>query len=111
MQTPPRVSFVRRVLFPYSAEEPLSLKQRLRLVIVWAFFFTLPMLLCSLLWTIVAATPLYRATVLVLIVLIAGLIIFGTTAWILSSVMNHSARLRMQKDTRTSSTSGGRYGS
>jgi hypothetical protein len=111
-QTPSSFLLVRRVLFPFSGENTLSLKQSLRIIIVWALFFTAPMLLCTLSLTIYTATPLYKTSLFLLVVFLAGVIIFGTSAWLVVNTINRSARLRLQsRDTRTSSTSGGSYGS
>ena len=94
MQTPPHLSPVRAALFPYTGEEPLSPRQRWRVIIVWALVFTSPMVLCTLLVTVFAATPLYKAALFLLIVLLAGLIVFGLSAWALVSAVNRTARLR-----------------
>lgn len=91
---PPRFSLFRSLLFPYSGEEPLSPSQSRRVMISWALVFTFPMVLCTLLVTVFAATPLYKAVLILLIVLLAGLIIFGLSAWALVSAVNRTARLR-----------------
>jgi hypothetical protein len=93
-QIPPRFSLFRTMLFPYSGEEPLSPSQIRRVVILWALVFTFPMVLCTLLVTVFAATPLYKAALFLLIVLLAGLIVFGLSAWALVSAVNRTARLR-----------------
>ena len=94
MQTPPHFSPVRAVLFPYNGEEPLSPRQRWRVIIVWALVFTAPMVLCTLLVTVFAATPLYKAVIILLSVLLGGLLIFGLSAWAIVSSFNRIARLR-----------------
>jgi len=93
-QTPPRFSLVRTLLFPYDGEEPLSPSQMRRVIVLWALVFTFPMVLCTLLVTVFAATSLYKAVLLLLIVLLAGLIIFGLSAWALVSAVNRTARFR-----------------
>ncbi|HAE83736.1 MAG TPA: hypothetical protein DCK85_10140, partial [Ktedonobacter sp.] len=45
MQKPTRYSPLRRILFPYSGEDALSLKQSLRVLLAWMLFFPLPMTL------------------------------------------------------------------
>ena len=93
-QTPQRFSLFRALLFPYNGEEPLSPSQTRRVVVLWAAVFTFPMVLCTLLVTVFAATPLYKAILLLLIVLVAGLIIFGLSAWALVTAVNRTARIR-----------------
>jgi membrane protein YdbS with pleckstrin-like domain len=93
-QIPPRFSLFRALLFPYSGEEPLTPAQTRRIVVLWALVFTFPMVLCTLLVTVFAATPLYKAALLLLIVLLAGLIIFGLSAWALVGAVNRTARFR-----------------
>ena len=94
MQTPPHFSPVRAVLFPYSGDEPLSPRQRWRVIIVWALVFTAPMVLCTLLVTVFAATPLYKAAILLLSVFLGGLIVFGFSAWAIVGAFNRATRLR-----------------
>src|SRR5690242_9339940 len=94
MQTPPHFSPVRAVLFPYNGEEPLSPRQRWRVMIVWALVFTSPMVLCTLLVTIFAATPLYKAAIILLSVLLGGVLIFGFSAWAIVNTVNRAVQLR-----------------
>jgi hypothetical protein len=110
-QTPPRFSPIRSILFPYNGEEPLSRQQSWRVILTWALFFTFPMLLCTLLVTLFANTPLLRMALLLLIVTLSGIVIFGASAWFIVSMFNRSAQLRKQDNAKTGSTNGGRYGS
>ncbi|HLI88549.1 MAG TPA: hypothetical protein VKV37_07650 [Ktedonobacteraceae bacterium] len=111
MQTQPRFRLARRILFPYSGAEPLSRQQSLRVIVAWAVVFTLPMILCTLFAGLFVAASASRILLLLLIVALGGIIIFGASAWFVVRMSNRSARLRQQNATRTSSTSGGRYGS
>jgi hypothetical protein len=94
MQNLPDHSPIRALLFPHSGEEPLSPRQGWRIIIVWAMVFTSPMVLITLLVIIFAATPLYKAVIILLSVLVGGLLIFGLSAWAIVSSFNRVARLR-----------------
>ncbi|QBD80052.1 hypothetical protein EPA93_30345 [Ktedonosporobacter rubrisoli] len=113
MQTQPQFGLIRRVLFPYSGEEPLTRQQSLRVIAIWAIVFTFPVILCTLTAIFMAQPPFVRALLLLIGALLFGIIIFGVTAWACISVINRTARLRQQQQNarRTNSTSGGRYGS
>jgi hypothetical protein len=100
MQTPPHYSPIRALLFPHSGEEPLSPRQRWRVIIVWAMVFTLPMVLCTLLVTVFAATPLYKAVIILLAVVVGGLLIFGLSAWAIVSSVDRTARLRQAQQNK-----------
>ena len=109
MQTKPRFSPIRLVLFPYSGREQLTLKQSLRVIIVWALFFTAPMLFCTLFASVLSKTALSKAAFLLLIVFLTGIFIFGLSAWVVVWLSNKSAQLRNgQHDTQSSSTTGGK---
>jgi hypothetical protein len=98
MQTQPQYSLIRRVLFPYSGREQLSLRQSLRLVIIWALLFTSPMVLCTLGTVLLAHTPTAKSITILLSVLLGGLIIFGLTAWVVVRVTNRTAQISLKSE-------------
>src|SRR5260370_35472737 len=60
MQHKPRYKLMRRILFPYSGEEPLSLKQGLRVMLAWILFFPLCISLLTLVFVMFGSFPLQR---------------------------------------------------
>jgi hypothetical protein len=105
---------MRRILFPYSGEEPLTRKQGLRLIGVWALFFAFVMLLGTVPFTLAFAgtAPWTSIVFILLIAFFSGVVIFGALAWLVVIMNNRAAQIMQQrKAARTSSTSGGRYGS
>lgn len=113
MQTSPRYSPLRRLLFPYSGEEPLSRAQGLRVIITWAVFFVCTLGVCTLpVMLVLTAASWQRTLILLLAAFLSGIAIFGTLAWVVVALSNRAARiLQRRKATETNSTSGGRYGS
>ena len=113
MQNRPRSSAIRRLLFPYSGEQPLSRKQGLRVIIAWALFFSSALVLCAAPVAVVVGIHMIEKTMLFLLIsFLAGLIIFGILAWFVVSMSNRAARLfQARKTTTTGSAGGGRYGS
>jgi amino acid transporter len=114
MQRRSRNSLLRRILFPYTGEEALTRRQGLRVIGVWALFFSFAMLLCTTPFTL-AYVGVASSTRIVLILLIAffsGVVIFGALAWLVVVMNNRAVQIIQQrKAAGTSSTSGGRYGS
>ncbi|GHO44100.1 hypothetical protein [Ktedonospora formicarum] len=112
METQPQdYSLIRRILFPYSGNEQLTPRQRLRVITIWALFFTIPMLLCTVLMGLAAKTNTSKLLIILGIVLVAGMVLFGATAAFAVSTNNRSVRKRQQSKDRADNTSGGRYGS
>jgi hypothetical protein len=113
MQNRPRSSAIRRLLFPYSGEQPLSHKQGLRLILTWALFFSSMLTICASPVALVVGIHMIGKTMLFLLIsFLAGLVIFGILAWFVVCMSNRAARLfQARKTTTTGSASGGRYGS
>ncbi|GCE04604.1 hypothetical protein [Dictyobacter aurantiacus] len=115
----PRFRFARRVLFPYTGEEPLTRAQEVRVIVSWATIFPVALLVGTL--PIVALfssnASLQKIALILLLVFVGGVVIFGLMAWFVVFMINRSARLfqlqrqRAQKSAGTSDFSGGRYGS
>src|SRR6266568_4789893 len=104
-QNTPRMRYTlfRRLLFPYSGEEVLSLKQSLRVLLAWMVLLPLFMSLCTVLLTAIFSYPLEK---------IGTFFIFGGLGLLVVWVNNSSARIRQKrKATNGHNTTGGRYGS
>ncbi len=112
MQRQPRYKLVRRLLLPYSGEEPLTRQQAWRVLLVWVTFFPLVLSFASLPIALAMMTMVtwQKVVLFFLITLLSGVVIFGCMAWFVVTMMNRAARSYQQRK-QTSSTSGGRYGS
>jgi len=114
MQNQPHYSLMRRLLFPYSGEVPLTRAQGIRVVIAWALFFAFVMSFCSMPILLAMATALTRQKIILflLISLLSGAFVFGMLAWVVVSMSNRAARFRQRREAAsTGNTGGGRYGS
>ncbi len=102
MQHKPRYKLTRRILFPYSGEEPLSFKQSLRVVLAWILFFPFFMSLLTLVITIFGSYTLQRIVELVIFTFLSGVFIFGLLGLLIVTMSNKAARFRQtwkaQKD-------------
>jgi len=85
---------MRRILFPYSGEEPLSLKQGLRVMLAWILFFPLCISLLTLVFVVFGSYPLQRMVELVVFAFISSAFIFGILGLLIVSMNNRSARFR-----------------
>ena len=56
---------MQRILYPYSGEQPLSLKQSLRVLLGWMLFFPLTMSLLALVLTIIELYPVQKIVLFV----------------------------------------------
>ncbi len=114
MQRQSQYSLVRRILFPYSGEELLTRKQGLRVIGVWALFFSCGLFLCTLPMALafMGTTSPLRIGMFLLIAFFSEVVIFGALAWLVVIMNNRSAQFLLQrKAAGTGSTNGGRYGS
>jgi hypothetical protein len=102
MQHKPRYKLMRRILFPYSGEEPLSLKQSLRVVLAWILFFPLCMSLLTLVITVFGSYTPQRMVEFVIFTFLSGVFIFGLLGLLIVTMSNKAARFRQtwkaQKD-------------
>jgi len=94
MQHKPRYKLMRRILFPYSGEEPLSLKQGLRVMLAWILFFPLCISLLTLVFVAFGSYPLQRMVELLVFAFISSAFIFGILGLLIVSMNNRSARFR-----------------
>ncbi len=99
MQHAPRYMLMRRILYPYSGEEPLSLKQGLRVVLAWMLFFPLCMCLLTLALAFFESFTLQRMVMLLIFVSLSGVVIFGILGLLIVSMGNKAARFRQTWNT------------
>jgi hypothetical protein len=93
MQHRPRYRLMRRILYPYSGEQPLSLKQSLRVLLGWMLFFPLTMSLLALVLSIIVLYPLQKIVLYVILSFLAGVFIFGLFGLLIVTMSNKAARL------------------
>lgn len=94
MQNPSRFPLMRRLLFPYSGEEVLTLRQGLRVVLVWALIFALPVSLFVLAFTGIAGYSAQKIISTVLFTFLSGACIFGILSVLIVVMSNRAARIR-----------------
>jgi lipopolysaccharide export LptBFGC system permease protein LptF len=94
MQSQRHYSLFRRILFPYSGEDPLTRKQGLRVLAAWMLFFPLTMSLLTLVIAAIGSFTLYRTILLFGVALLSGVLIFGLLGWVVVSMSNRAARIR-----------------
>lgn len=94
MQTIPRYRLMRRLLFPYSGEEPLTIKQGLRVILAWMLLFPLIMSLLVVGMSLVGGYSVSRALEVFAFAFISGACVFGLLSLLIVWVNNRSARIR-----------------
>ena len=102
MQHRPRYRLMRRILYPFSGEQPLSLKQSLRVLLGWMLFFPLTMAILALVLSIIVLYPLQKIVLYVILSFLLGVFIFGLFGLLVVTLSNKAARLhqtwKIQKD-------------
>ena len=102
MQHRPRYRLMRRILYPYNGEQPLSFKQSLRVLLAWMLFFPLTMSLLALVLTMIELYPLQKIVLFVILSFLSGVFIFGLFGLLVVTMSNKAARLhqtwKIQKD-------------
>lgn len=93
MQHRPRYRFMRRILFPYEGDQPLSLKQSVRVMLGWMVFFPLTMSLLALVLSIILVYPLQKIVLYVIVTFLLGVFIFGLFGLLVITMSNKAARL------------------
>ena len=93
MQLRPRYRLMRRILYPYNGEQPLSLRQSLRVLLAWMLFFPLTMALLALVLTIIELYPVQKIMMYVILSFLAGVFIFGLFGLLVVTMSNKAARL------------------
>ncbi len=108
----PRYSFVRQLLFPFSGEEPLSVREGLRVIVGWIILFTPGVLLITLTISFLSKAPLPKILLLLLFAVLFGMCMFGLMGWISVVMSNRTARIfQAHRATKATTARGGRYGS
>lgn len=85
---------MKRLLFPYSGEEPLALRQCLRVVRAWILLFSLPLTLCALLVTLLAGYNAQEIITGCVFAFLSGAFIFGILSAFVVVMSNRAARIR-----------------
>ena len=93
MQHRPRYRLMRRILYPYNGEQPLSFKQSLRVLLAWMLFFPLTMSLLALVLTIIELYPVQKIVLFVILSFLSGVFIFGLLGLLVVTMSNKAARL------------------
>jgi len=93
MQHTSRYRLMRRILYPYSGEQPLSMKQNLRVLLAWMLFFPLTMSLLALVLTIIELYPVQKIVLFVIVSFLSGVFIFGLFGLLVVTMSNKAARL------------------
>ena len=105
-------SFVRRMLFPFNGEKPLSAREGLRVMRGWMLLFTPGVLLITLVISLLVKAPPAKVFVLLLIALLFGCVMFGFMGWLAVSLSNRTARVfQAHRAQKATTARGGRYGS
>lgn len=103
--TTQRYRLFRRILFPYSGTEPLTLKQALRVMIAWISVIPITVTLLTWLLTLALRYSLSQILTSVLFAFFSGVGIFGGLALLIIFMGNSAARY-YQKHNATESTWG-----
>lgn len=94
MQNPPQYSLVRRLLFPYDGEKPLSRKQGLRVVLAWTMCFSLPLALLVLVLTLAEGYSVRGIIDSIVFAFLSGAFIFGILSLLIVVMSNRAAHIR-----------------
>jgi hypothetical protein len=95
MQQPMRYSLVRKILFPYSGEEPLAWGQGVRVLLSWMLFFAVPLALLSAGLMLLVGYDQAGVISGMLFVFFSGAGIFGLLGLVIVVMSNRAARIRM----------------
>ncbi len=96
MQHKSRFALMRRILYPYNGEEPLSLKQGLRVVLAWMLFFPLCLTLLTLPIAFFGSFTPQRTALLLIFAFLSSAFIFGMLGLLIVSMGNRAARFRQK---------------
>ncbi|GAC1625222.1 MAG: hypothetical protein NVS4B7_15710 [Ktedonobacteraceae bacterium] len=104
----PQYTPFRRLLFPYSGEEVLSLKQSLRVLLAWMILLPISMALSTLLLTALFAYPLEKIGMFFVFTFLSGFFIFGSLGLLVVLVNNSSARSHQRNKATNGHNTNGR---
>ncbi len=91
---------MRRILYPYSGEQPLSFKQNLRVMLGWMLFFPACMSVLTLAIALIGSYSLQKTVALLIFTFLSGVFIFGLLGLLVVSMSNKAARLHQTWKTR-----------
>ncbi|HXZ05220.1 MAG TPA: hypothetical protein VEH81_10325 [Ktedonobacteraceae bacterium] len=92
MQHRPRYKIMRRILYPYNGEQPLSLKQSLRVLLAWMLFIPMTMALLALVLSIIELYPIQKIVMFVILSFLLGVFFFGLLGLLVVTMSNRAAR-------------------
>ena len=108
----PHYSLVRKILFPFSGEEPLSPREGLRVILGWILFFVPGIVVITLFASFASNVSMQRMLTLTTITVLLGIVLFGTMGLITVSLSNRAARFfQAHRATKAEAARGGKYGS
>ncbi len=93
MQHTSRYRLMRRILYPYTGEQPLSLKQNLRVLLAWMLFFPVCLSLLTLAIALIGSFTVQKTVALLIFTFLSGVFIFGLLGLLVVSMSNKAARL------------------
>jgi hypothetical protein len=94
MQDPSRFLLMKRLLFPYSGESPLSLRQGLRVVLAWMLAFPLLISLFTLPVSFLAGFNAQGVAVNCIFAFLLSAFIFGLSGLLVVLMSNRAAHIR-----------------
>jgi hypothetical protein len=100
MQHTSRYRLMRRILYPYSGEQPLSMKQNLRVLLAWMLFFPICMSLLTLAIALIGSYTAQKTVTLLIFTFLSGVFIFGSLGLLVVSMSNKAARLHQRWKTQ-----------
>jgi lipopolysaccharide export LptBFGC system permease protein LptF len=100
MQHTSRYRLMRRILYPYSGEQPLSMKQNLRVLLAWVLFFPICMSLLTLAIALFGSYTAQKTVTLLIFTFLSGVFIFGLLGLLVVSMSNKAARLHQRWKTQ-----------
>jgi hypothetical protein len=84
----------RRLLFPYTGEEPLSARQGLRVILTWMLVFSLPILPLVLVLTLTEGYTTQGIINSLVFAFLSGAFIFGILSLLIVVMSNRAAHIR-----------------
>jgi hypothetical protein len=98
----PRFLLFRRLLFPYTGEEPLTHAQGRHMITTWALFFSLALSVATVPMILVTkAVSIQELTFILLLVFLTSVVIFAAMAGFVVIMVNRCARFIQQRSQRT----------
>ena len=102
MENPTSFPWLRRVLFPFSGEQPLPLTRGLKVVLLWILLFPLPLLPIVLLIALIGRFSAQDTLGSLIFAFLVSAGLFGFFATFIVVMSNRAARLRLAWKARNS---------